>query len=227
MPEAHRSPRVLITAGPTHEPIDQVRYIGNRSSGRLGIALAHESHRRGWPTTLLLGPVAADPAPFPQENVHRFRTAAELEHLLQQFWKGHDVLIMAAAVADFTPAQRQAAGKIRRDGAMTLELKPTPDLLTGLAASTRADQLVIGFALEPAEELEQRAKRKLVSKHADAIVANPIETMDSETIDARLFLREGTMRSPGRAMPKTEFAAWLFDEVAQMRTLGAATVRDG
>lgn len=193
-----------------------MRYIGNRSSGRMGIALANASLRRGWPTTLLLGPVTADPAPFPQEHVLRFRTAAELQALLRERWAEHDVLIMAAAVADWQPSKPLAGGKLRRDGALTLELAPTPDVLQGIAATARPDQLLIGFALEPADELDASAKRKLAQKQVDAIVANPLETMDAATIDARLYMRDGSVRSPAKRMHKTEFAAWLLDEVARM-----------
>jgi phosphopantothenoylcysteine decarboxylase/phosphopantothenate--cysteine ligase len=220
MPQHTRQqPRVLITAGPTHEPIDQVRFIGNQSSGRLGIALANQSVRRGWPTTLLIGPATADYGSFPQESIQRFRTADELGRLLAALWPSHDVLIMAAAVADFRPAKPQAAGKLRRSrAALSLELEPTPDLLANLASTTRADQLVIGFALEPAEELEASARRKLREKRVDAIVANPIETLDAETIDATLFLHDGTQRRPGDgSVSKSAFAVWLLDEVAKMR----------
>lgn len=211
-------PRILITAGPTHEPIDAVRFIGNRSSGRLGVALADASAQRHWPTTLLLGPVAVAPAHHPHEQVYRFRTAADLAGLLAEHWPNHDVLIMAAAVADYRPAKPQATTKLRRtDAKLTLELEPTPDLLASLASTTRPDQLVIGFALEPAHELAESAQRKLTKKHLDAIVANPIDTLDAETIDATLMLRDGATRTPGKPLAKTAFAAWLLDEVEALR----------
>src|SRR5688500_7711901 len=95
-------PRCLITAGPTHEPIDEVRYLGNRSSGRMGIALAAASTRRGWQTTLLLGPTHLEPPQHSCLKVLRFQTAAELQALLHSQWPLHDVLLMAAAVADYT-----------------------------------------------------------------------------------------------------------------------------
>ena len=91
--------RVLITAGPTHEPIDAVRYIGNRSSGKMGLALANATLRRGWPTTLLLGPTAINPPDHSQLTTIRFQSAADLRQLLAEYWPKHDVLFMAAAVA--------------------------------------------------------------------------------------------------------------------------------
>jgi len=215
---ARQRPRLLITAGPTHEPIDLVRYLGNRSSGRLGIALANQSILRGWPTTLLLGPTSAEPATFPHESLKRFRTTAELQALLAEQWARHDVLIMAAAVADYRPAHPSLNTKLRRENKkLSLELEPTPDLLAELASITRPDQLVIGFALEPPEALEESAKRKLTAKNVDAIVANPIATLDSKTIDATLFLRDGTQRSPGKPVSKWDFAEWLLEEVAILR----------
>jgi phosphopantothenoylcysteine decarboxylase/phosphopantothenate--cysteine ligase len=184
----------------------------------LGVALADESARRGWPTTLLLGPVTVEPAHIPHECVQRFRTTAELAALLEQAWTNHDVLIMAAAVADYRPAKPLATGKLRRtDQPLSVELTPTPDLLAELATRTRTSQLVIGFALEPSDELQASARRKLERKGVDAIVANPLETMDAETIDGTMYLRDGTVRSPGAPMSKVEFAAWLLDEVEQLR----------
>jgi phosphopantothenoylcysteine decarboxylase/phosphopantothenate--cysteine ligase len=172
-------PRLLVTAGPTHEPIDAVRFLGNRSSGRMGWSLADAAARRGWTTTLLLGPTESPLPVCSQVRVRRFRTAAQLADLLDEEWPGHDVLIMAAAVADYRPARPADDGKLRRDGPVVLELEPTPDLLAGLAARTRADQVTIGFALEPAERLDVSAREKLARKSLDAIVANPLETMGS------------------------------------------------
>lgn len=224
--------RVLITAGPTHEPIDAVRFIGNRSSGKLGLALCAETARRGWQTTLLLGPGTVEPAHHPHQTVLRFRTTDELQRLLRELWPQHDVLIMAAAVADFRPVASNTTGKLRRtERRLTLELEPTPDLLAALSHSTRDDQLVIGFALEPADSLIDSAMRKLASKRADAIVANPIETMESEQIEATVVLRDGSTCTPGKALAKTAFAAWLLDLIAPLAARkkepeGSAPVRD-
>jgi len=223
-------PRVLITAGPTHEPIDQVRFIGNRSSGRLGIALATASAKRGWPTTLLLGPVSLPPPDHSSLRVLRFQTTDDLQRLLAAEWPGHDLLFMAAAVADYrvgrvhqstSPQVKGDRGdqKLRRDPAgLTLELVPTPDLLAGLATTTRLDQAVVGWALEPADRLKESARDKLARKHLHAIVANPLETMDAPTISAAVLLRDGSVLTPPNDLPKATFAEWLLDQVPTLAT---------
>jgi phosphopantothenoylcysteine decarboxylase/phosphopantothenate--cysteine ligase len=210
-------PTVLITAGPTHEPIDAVRFIGNRSSGKMGVALADECARRGWATTLLLGPAPARPTE-PRVALHSFRTCEDLRVLLADHAARADILIMAAAVADYRPKVDPTffGGKFRRKNQnLTLELEPTPDLLAGVAASRRPDQLFIGFALEPREEMIAAATEKMRRKHIDLVVANPLETMDSPTIEAVVLTRDGERLSPGSAMPKARFAPWLLDVVAR------------
>jgi phosphopantothenoylcysteine decarboxylase/phosphopantothenate--cysteine ligase len=206
-------PRILITAGPTHEPIDPVRYIGNRSSGRMGIALAQAALRRDWPVTLLLGPVAINPPEHSQLRVQRFQTAADLQALLHQTWPTSDVLFMAAAVADFTVAKRNPV-KIKRDTShLTLELIPTPDLLASLSGLTRPHQMVVGFALEAPADLLARAQRKLTEKRLDAIVANPLETMDAAEVTATLLWSDGRLVASPAGIPKSAFADWLLDQV--------------
>lgn len=207
--------RLLVTAGPTHEPIDRVRFIGNRSSGRLGIAIAEAAAERGIPTTLLLGPVENPPdPPPPQVDLRRFRTAAELESELEARAADFDLVIMAAAVADFRP-KAVFDGKHRRsEEGLAIELEPVPDLLAGLAARRRPGQRLIGFALEPEAELEARAMAKLRRKAIDAIVANPLETMDAPDIRATVFFADGTQATPPghpAAIDKERFAAWLLD----------------
>lgn len=219
----NRPTRLLITAGPTHEPIDAVRFIGNRSSGRLGIALAERAASRGVDTTLLLGPTALGPTNT-RARTERFRTTADLEALLARRLPDADVLIMAAAVADYRPRPDAAAalggsptGKLRREKrTITLELDPTPDLLAGCAAAVRASggrQRLIGFALEPREGLLEAARAKLDRKGCDAIVANPLETMDSPTIEASLVWKDGRIDSTLGAMEKDAFADWLLDRI--------------
>lgn len=203
--------RILITAGPTYEPIDAVRFIGNRSSGKLGIALAREAHARGLEVTLLLGPVSAEAPKGPA--VHRFRTTAELQALLREHGPRAEVVIMAAAVADYRPKSVQAEGKIKRAAAgLTLELEATPDLLAELGMSRRPGQRLIGFALEPRERLVESAKNKLERKRVDAIVANELETMDAETIRATVFTKDRSIDTPGM-MQKDAFAPWLLDVI--------------
>jgi phosphopantothenoylcysteine decarboxylase/phosphopantothenate--cysteine ligase len=210
---------VLITAGPTQEPIDAVRYIANRSSGRMGIAVAEASAARGRRTTLLLGPTPLRPIEHSRLTTIRFRTTADLQALLAEHWPGHGVLVMAAAVADYRPARREDAGGKRRRtaGAWSLQLEPTPDLLAELAPITRPDQVTIGFALEPAEELAAAARAKLAAKGVDAVVANPLETMGSDVIRATLILRDGRALTPPKAeCTKRDFAEWLLDQLPKL-----------
>jgi phosphopantothenoylcysteine decarboxylase/phosphopantothenate--cysteine ligase len=205
---------VLITAGPTHEPIDAVRYIGNRSSGQMGLALAKATVERGWSTALLLGPTALSPAEHSLLTTFRFRTTADLAELLQRHWPQHDLLFMAAAVADFRPIASATESKLNRSaGPVSLSLEPTPDLLASLSQSTRPDQVRIGFALESADKLEASARSKLLSKHLDAIVANPLETMDSPQISGTLLLADGTALVAPQSMPKAAFAQWLVQNI--------------
>lgn len=208
---------MLITAGPTHEPIDSVRFIGNRSSGRMGCALADEAARRGWSATLLLGPAPAFPTDS-RVRVRRFRTCEDLRGLLREEFGSADVLVMAAAVADYRPKVDPAMwnGKFRRHSTnLTLELEPTPDLLAEISGSRRDGQVLIGFALEPREELIASATSKLERKGVDLVVGNPLETMDSTEIEATLFARGGT-RTPAPKMKKDAFAAWLMDRIVPM-----------
>ncbi len=209
--------RLLITAGPTQEPIDAVRFLGNRSSGRLGVSLADEAARRGWRVTLLLGPVALRPA-NPVVRVMSFRTCADLEALLGVEAPQAHVVVMAAAVADYRPKPNPAmsGGKFRRTSApLTLELEPTPDLLAGVSSRRRSGQLLVGFALEPREELLASARAKLERKKIDMVVGNPLETMDSETIEAVVLEKNGgEHRTPG-SMSKPQFAPWLLSLIEQ------------
>lgn len=217
--------RLLITAGPTHEPIDAVRFIGNRSSGRMGVNLADEAARRGWDVHLLLGPVAIQPAEK-RVTVRPFRTCADLEALLKEETPAANVIVMAAAVADYRPKPNpmMSGGKFRRTSApMTLELEPTPDLLAGVAARRVPGQLIVGFALEPRDELLASARAKLERKKIDLVVGNPLETMDSDQIEAIVLSKDGReTRSPagtgGAKIPKSQFAGWLLEVLEQHMT---------
>lgn len=216
-----RRPRILLTAGPTHEPIDAVRFIGNRSSGRLGIALAEAAASRGWETGLLLGPTCQQPSDS-RVHLERFRTAEDLRGLLRTRLPGADVLVMAAAVADYRARSGalDPGTKLRRgEATLVLELEPTPDLLAEAARGARPDQLLIGFALEPGGRLLASASEKLRRKKLDLIVANPLETMDASGIDAWILASAwiGRGEEPIRVGPmsKAEFADRLLDEIAR------------
>jgi phosphopantothenoylcysteine decarboxylase/phosphopantothenate--cysteine ligase len=221
-PAEPRSPRLLITAGPTQEPIDAVRYIGNRSSGRLGCALADRAAARGWPVTLLLGPAPARPA-SDAVTLRRFRTTDDLARLLDAELPSCDILVMAAAVADYRPAidEVDLTEKRRRGGNLTLRLEATPDLLAACGSRRTPSQLLVGFALEPRDRLLDSARSKLARKKIDLVVANPLETMDAPTIDATLLGTAATGLpeqgiSTGNAIAKTDFADWLLDRLAPL-----------
>jgi phosphopantothenoylcysteine decarboxylase/phosphopantothenate--cysteine ligase len=179
------------------------------------VALADEAARRGWDVVLLLGPAPRTPSDS-RVRVRRFRTAADLEGLLGEETPRADVLVMAAAVADYRPKVDPAffGGKFRRKSEnLTLELEPTPDLLAGEASRRRPEQFMVGFALEPRDELLASARAKLERKKIDMVVGNPLETMDGETIEAVVLGKDGTeVRTPG-TLSKTAFAPWLMDLV--------------
>jgi phosphopantothenoylcysteine decarboxylase/phosphopantothenate--cysteine ligase len=165
--------RVLITAGPTYEDIDPVRYVGNRSSGRMGVALAEAARRRGAGVTLVLGPSAvAAPAGV---DVVRVRSAADMHAAVMQALPGQDVVVMAAAVADYTPETAAAQKITKADAPLTLTLTRTRDILADLGASRNgaAHPVLVGFAAETADAVA-RGRRKLDAKRVDLIVANDV-----------------------------------------------------
>jgi phosphopantothenoylcysteine decarboxylase/phosphopantothenate--cysteine ligase len=214
--------RVLVTAGGTREPIDSVRFIGNRSSGRMGLALAGEAARRGADVTVVAANVAIPP-PAGVETV-TVETTDELAAAVRERFPSADVLIMAAAPADFRPADA-AEGKLVRDrGAITMELEPTEDIVAAVAASRRAEQTIVGFAAEHGEGAVDRGRAKLARKGLDAVVVNDISRgdigFDSADNEVTIVLADGE-REVGRR-PKDEVAAAILDEVERFRTTAAA-----
>lgn len=210
---------LLITAGPTYEPIDSVRFLGNRSSGRLGSALADQAIGLGWSVTLLLGPNAIEPHNTEIE-VLRFQSTQDLQDLLDKQLPGCDCLIMAAAVADYRPSidEVDLHGKRKRSGGdISLKLEATPDLLARCSARASQAQLLVGFALEPKDRLISSATRKLEKKKIDLIVANELDTMDSDTINATVL--SNTSRGINLAVStdgpiaKGDFARWLLNHI--------------
>ena len=171
--------KVLVTAGPTYEDIDAVRYVGNRSSGRMGFALADEARRRGARVTLVAGPTRLEPPAV--DDVVRVRSAAEMHEAVMRAAAGVDVVIMAAAVADYAPAQRAADKMAKTDGPLTLTLERTKDILADLGAMQDAlgggAPLLVGFAAETADVVE-RARAKRTRKKIDMIVANDVSAAD-------------------------------------------------
>src|SRR5688572_5910433 len=211
-----RGRTVLVTAGPTYEDIDAVRYVGNRSSGRMGFAIAAEAQRRGARVTLVAGPTRVDP-PKVQELV-RVRSAAEMHEAVMRLAAGADAVVMAAAVADYTPAER-AAGKIAKgDAPMTLTLQRTRDILADLG-SMRAGlgpsrPVLVGFAAET-DDVLRRAGEKLRRKNVDLIVANdvsmPDRGFDVETNAVTIVGEDGEQAVPLQS--KQQVAAVILDRI--------------
>jgi phosphopantothenoylcysteine decarboxylase / phosphopantothenate---cysteine ligase len=214
---------VLVTAGGTREPIDSVRYVGNRSSGRMGFALAEQAARRGAVVTVIAANVVL-PAP-PGATVVPVETAAELADACAAAFPTCDVLLMAAAVADFRPAA-PAGTKLKKDAADAPEaiaLERTPDVLSSLAAARRDDQTVVGFAAEHGEDALVYARGKLTRKRLDAIVVNDISRSDIgfDAADNEVTIVMRDCERPLARAPKGDIAAAILDEVAALRAAPA------
>ncbi len=213
---ALRGKRILVSAGGTREPVDAVRYVGNRSSGRMGVALAAEARRRGADVTLLAANLAV-PAPDGVELVET-PTAADLEREALARAAEVDVIVMSAAVADYRPAAALAAKRPKDTETWTLELEPTTDVLAALGASRRDGQIIVGFAAETGENGLARARAKLERKGADLFVFNDVSQpgigFDAPDNAVTLVSAAGDLVLP-RA-PKSEIAALVLDEVEKL-----------
>ncbi len=203
---------VLITAGPTQEPLDPVRYLSNRSSGKMGYALAQAAADRGARVILVSGPVSLNP-PAGVEVVH-VRTAAEMRESVFASLEPATVVIKCAAVADFRPTA-ESKQKIKKTSArISLELDPTVDILAELGRR-RGDRLLIGFAAET-ENLREEARRKLEAKNCDMVVGNLVGDSDtgfeSDSNEVVLALRTGEFIPLARAS-KREIADRIFDQI--------------
>jgi len=176
---ALKAARIVVTAGPTYEDIDPVRYVGNRSSGRMGFALAAEARRRGAAVTLVAGPTRMEPPAV--DEVVRVRSAAEMHEAVMRAASNADVVIMAAAVADYTPTAAAPEKISKTDAPMTLTLRRTKDILADLgsmrAGLGSARPLLIGFAAET-EDVLAKAREKRIRKKVDVIVANDVSKSD-------------------------------------------------
>lgn len=224
--------RFLVTAGPTREPIDPVRYLSNRSSGKMGYAIAEAAVAAGHATTLISGPVALA-APPGLARLVRVETAAQMGAAVRAEFGATDALVMCAAVADFRPA-RVAEHKIKKDGraTLTLELEPTEDILLSLPGRRRREQpsasapahhpLVVGFAAET-RDLDAAARGKLAAKGCDLVVGNDVGRpgigFDGDENALSLFFRDGSTRTLGRA-PKRVLATMLVEIVAKLEKKG-------
>jgi phosphopantothenoylcysteine decarboxylase/phosphopantothenate--cysteine ligase len=211
--------RVLVTAGGTRERIDSVRYVGNRSSGRMGVALAEEAARRGAEVTVVAANVSL-PWPGGVRTIE-VESAAELEAATREEFANADVLLMAAAVADFRPSGPEP-DKIKKAGKerLELELEPTTDVLAELAAERRPGQTLVGFAAEHGPEAADRGREKLARKGLDALVVNDISRpdigFDADHNEVTIVSAAGERRV--ERAPKGAVAAAILDEVESLRT---------
>jgi phosphopantothenoylcysteine decarboxylase/phosphopantothenate--cysteine ligase len=221
-----RGLKVLVTAGPTHEDIDPVRYVGNRSSGKMGFAIAAEAARRGGEVTLVSGPTSLETSGAGVREVVQVRSAHEMHHAVLSRADAMDVIVMAAAVADYTPIAR-ADQKVSKDReTLTLTLTKTPDILAELGQRRAAGgrgPLLVGFSAET-EEVVPRARAKRERKHADLIVANDVSRSDSGfDVDQNAVTIVGPEGiEPLPVQPKARVAIEILDRVERLL---AGTVR--
>ena len=209
---------ILVSAGPTCEDLDPVRFISNRSSGKMGYAVAEAAAKRGAKVILVSGPVNLEtPAGVERVNV---RTAEEMRHAIVQRFADASIAILAAAVADYRPAQPRAE-KIKKGSApLAVSLEPTTDILAEVAKN-KGSRIVVGFAAET-DHVAENARKKLASKNADLIVANDVTAegagFDHDTNVVTLFSRDGRDLALPK-MPKSEVAQRILDEVLRMRSV--------
>jgi len=206
---------VLLTAGPTQEDLDPVRFLTNRSSGRMGYAVAEAAAQRGAKVILVTGPTALDtPAGVTRVNV---RSASEMLHSVEENFSAATIAIFAAAVADYRPAEA-ASQKIKKTaGDITLRLEPNPDILA-IIARKRGHRLIVGFAAET-DKVAENARKKLIDKNADLIVANDVAAegagFDVDTNIVTLFARDGRDLALPK-LTKREVAHRILDEVVRL-----------
>ncbi len=220
-----RGQRVLVTAGPTYEDLDPVRYVGNRSSGRMGFAIASEAARRGAQVTLVSGPTFLDPPPV--HEIVRVRSAAEMHAAVLDRARQIDVVVMAAAVADYAPAER-VSQKVSKDAeTLTVVLKRTPDILGDLGrlrSTTGNGPVLVGFAAETQHVLTS-ASAKRAAKQVDLIVANDVSKpgvgFDADTNEVTIVGPDGAEALPLQS--KSRVASAILDRVEKL--LASQTIR--
>jgi phosphopantothenoylcysteine decarboxylase/phosphopantothenate--cysteine ligase len=209
--------RILVTAGGTREPIDPVRFIGNRSSGKQGHALADEAFRRGAAVTLVTTVGRAVPPPF---EVLRVETAAQMEEMVLAYSDDADVVVMAAAVADFRPKVAADEKLKKQDGVPEVVLEPTPDILAALGQRKRPGQILVGFAAETSA-VRERAAEKLRAKGVDLMVANDVSAPGAgfeHDTNAVVLLGADGMEQNVPLTSKRDVARLVLDAVAARLT---------
>ena len=209
---------MLVTAGPTYEDVDPVRFIGNRSSGRMGFAIAAEAARRGAAVTLVAGPSAVDVPPV--REVVRVRRAAEMHEAVLVRAEAADIVIMAAAVADYAPVDAAPQKISKTEESLTIVLRRTPDILGDLGRhrlATGAGPLLVGFAAETGDVI-RKAVAKREQKHVDLIVANDVSRRDAgfdvDANEVALVDADGAQQLP--LASKARVAAAILDRIEQL-----------
>ena len=217
--------RVLVTAGPTFEDLDPVRFIGNRSSGRMGFAVASEALRRGAAVTLVAGPTSVEPPE--QAELVRVRSAAEMHAAVMARLEAADVVVMAAAVADYAPEARDDRKRAKSDDGLTVTLRRTPDILAGIgawrAARAATAPVIVGFAAETDDAVE-KGRKKREAKRADIIVVNNVlEPGAGFEVDTNVVTLVGQGWEDALPLqPKTSVAAVILDRVERLLGTPAA-----
>ncbi len=210
------SKKILITAGPTREPIDPVRFISNHSSGKMGYALVNAAVEAGYDVTLISGPV--DIIPPDSVNLIRIETTQELAKQVFEQIKKHDCLIMAAAPADFSPELFKNKKIKRKDSSLKISLKPTDDILKAVSKVKKKNQIIVGFALETNNHLENGYK-KLIEKKLDMIVINKLSTktgFNTDTNQATILFKDKESIQTD-LLSKENLAILILKEIASLR----------
>ena len=201
--------KVLILSGPTHEYFDPVRFIGNSSSGKMGKALAEEARKRGLDVEFISGPVAPGNLPRLANPITHVTGAEEMLAAAREKFTAADVILFAAAVADFQPLKKSDAKFPKVGNHISIELKPTPDIAATLCANKRENQVAVGFALQT-HDGEAKAREKLTSKNLDGIVLNTPATLGAETGLFTWISPQGLEK--WNSLSKTECARRIFDQ---------------
>ena len=208
--------KFVVTAGPTREPIDPVRFLSNRSSGKMGYAIAEAAIEAGHDVTLISGPANLDTP----KNVRALsiQTSDEMYEAVRNAVRNCDVLVMCAAVADYKPAKYSSQKLKKKSATLSLDLVPTRDILSSIASQDRSF-LVVGFAAET-ENVAANAQKKLRAKNCDMIVANDVSSsdygMESAENEVTIFFRNGETKTISRA-PKKNIARELVKIISNMR----------
>ena len=211
-----RGKKILVTAGPTQEAIDPVRFISNHSTGKMGYAIAKRAMLRGAEVTLVTGPVAITPPPF--VNVIPAKSAKDMFDAVTEHADEQDIIIKSAAVADYTPSQVATEKVKKKENDMSIALNQTQDILSYLGQHKKAGQILCGFSMET-ENMLENSKQKLKKKNADIIVANNLKEQGAgfgtDTNVVTMITKEQVKELP--ILSKEEVAEALLDEIKQMQ----------